>query len=92
MEISYNMNTDPKHHYVSDRIILILLIIIGLGIFWYFSYDRIIQLAVVAILLALYLIWGIIHHLRTKTLSNAIILEYLAVVLIVVVFILSSLN
>ncbi|MFC1656825.1 hypothetical protein ACFL14_02610 [Patescibacteria group bacterium] len=86
------MNPNPKHHYILDRIILIILILLGLSIFWYFRYDRIIQLAIVAALLAIYLIWGIIHHLRTKTLTNAIILEYLAVVLIVVVLILSSLN
>ncbi|MFH1749795.1 MAG: hypothetical protein ABH837_02815 [bacterium] len=86
------MNTNPKHHYIIDRIILIFLIVFGLILFWYFRYDRIIQLTIVAILLAIYLIWGIIHHLRTKTLTNAIILEYFAVVLIVVVLILSSLN
>ena len=86
------MNINPKHHYIIDRIILILLIALGLIAFWYFQYDRIIQLTIVAILLAIYLIWGIIHHLRTKTLTNATILEYLAVALIVVVLILSSLN
>jgi len=86
------MNTYPKHHYIIDRIILILLIIFGLILFWYFRYDRIIQLTIITTLLAIYLIWGMIHHLRTKTLTNTIILEYLAVVLIVVVLILNSLN
>ncbi|MHA1856909.1 MAG: hypothetical protein ACTSYY_12765, partial [Promethearchaeota archaeon] len=56
---------NPKHHFIWDKIILIILILTGVFLFFVFSYSRSIQIAIISIFLAIYLIWGIIHHRRT---------------------------
>lgn len=74
-------------HYLA----LLAILSVGLGAFFYFSYNRTVQIGVVVALSATYVVWGIFHHSLKRELHLRIILEYIAVatlVSIVVIFLL----
>lgn len=54
-----------------------------------FSYDRLLQMAVVAATSAAYVAWGIVHHWLHRDLYLSVIIEYLAVAILGVVLIFS---
>lgn len=76
-----------KHftHYVS----LIGIFVAGILGFYFFSYDRFFQIALVVALAVSYVSWGIIHHTIHKDICLSIILEYIAVAILGVVMLLS---
>ena len=76
-----------KHftHYVS----LISIFVVGLLGFYFFSYDRIFQTAIVIALAVSYLSWGIMHHTIHKDICLAIVIEYITVAILGTVMALS---
>ena len=83
------MSTDKVHHLV-DRIAFILVVIIGVILFFSFSYSHSAQLFVIFGMVSFYFLWGIFHHFRDKTLDLEVFFEYLAIALIAIVLIFSG--
>ena len=77
------MESMSKHlpHYIS----LIGILIAGILGFYFFSYDRFFQTAIVIALALSYVSWGIIHHAIHKDICLSIIMEYIAVSILGVV-------
>ena len=71
------MESLKKHlpHYIS----LISIFVAAFIGFWYFSYDKVFQIAISVALSLSYISWGVIHHTVHKDISLAIIFEYIAV-------------
>jgi len=76
-----------KHitHYVS----LIGIFVVGLLGFYFFSYDRFFQTAIVVALALSYVSWGIIHHTIHKDIYLSIVIEYITVAILGMVMALS---
>lgn len=77
---------DLKHY-----LALMAILSVGLGAFLFFGYNRTVQIGIVIVLSAVYVVWGIFHHALKKELHLRIILEYLMVAIlasIVVIFLL----
>jgi hypothetical protein len=77
---------DLKHY-----LVLIGVLSIGLALFWFFNYNRQIQVLVVLGMALVYVFWGVIHHQLKKDFHWRIITEYIAVaavVSIIVIFLL----
>jgi len=72
------MNKDFKHF-----LALLTLLSLGLALFLFFNYHRQVQIGIVIVLGAAYVLWGIIHHSLKRELNLRIILEYLAVAFLV---------
>lgn len=65
-------------HYLSLAVILSF----GFGAFWVFNYNRLAQAGVTIALGAVYVLWGLIHHLIRKDFHLRILAEYVAVAVI----------
>jgi len=76
-----------KHfvHYIS----LIGIFIAGILGFYFFSYDRFFQTALVIALALSYISWGIIHHTIHKDICLSIVIEYITVAILGMVMALS---
>lgn len=61
---------------IVDYLILALLVSIAVILTLYFNGNKIVQEATIVGLSTLYIVWGIIHHLREKTLQARIAIEY----------------
>jgi hypothetical protein len=63
---------------------LVLLVILNLGVgsFFLFSFNRLSQMLVIGSLGIFYIIWGIIHHLLSGDLHFKVILEYILIALL----------
>ena len=72
------MGQEAKRHFI-HYLALFLILAFGLLGFWYFSYRPFLQRAVVVTVAALYILWGIVHHLADGDLNFKIVLEYGAV-------------
>lgn len=83
------MTTNNKKH-LYDRMVFMIILLLGLILFFYFNFNRTYQLLVIFAMITFYLVWGILHHLRDKTLDTEIFLEYLAVTIIAIVLIFSG--
>ena len=70
---------------------IILILLVGVGGFVYFSYDRFVRFILVIALALSYLIWGVAHHYIHKDLSPSIVLEYVAYAVLGVVVVFSLL-
>ena len=66
---------------------LILVVILGIGLvlFWFFTGLPNRQYAVVIAISSLYFLWGIFHHLVEGDLHGRIVVEYLLIALMAVV-------
>jgi hypothetical protein len=66
-----------KHlpHYIS----LIGILIAGILGFYFFSYDRFFQTAIITALAVSYVSWGIIHHAVHKDICFSVIMEYVTI-------------
>ena len=71
------MESLKKHlpHYIS-LISIFAAAFIG---FWYFSYDKVFQIAISVALSLSYISWVVIHHTVHKDISLTIVFEYIAV-------------
>lgn len=66
-----------KHlpHYLS----LIGILVFGFLGFWFFSYDKTFQVAVVVAVAVSYTVWGVIHHAIHRDLHLDVVIEYMAI-------------
>jgi len=81
------MQSISKHlpHYIS----LIGIFVAGFLGFYFFSYDRFFQTALVIALALSYVSWGIIHHTIHKDICLSIVIEYITVAILGMVMALS---
>ena len=63
--------------YIFDYLILTIIVSFAVILTLYFNGNKNYQQAIIVGLSLLYLVWGIIHHAKEKTLYDQIILEYL---------------
>lgn len=61
---------------ILDYLILTLIVSVAIIFTLYFNGNKNYQQAVIVGLSILYIVWGIIHHLKEKTIQARIILEY----------------
>ena len=59
-----------------DYLLLTILVSIAIILTLYFNGNKLFQQVIVIGLSILYIVWGILHHLKEKTLQAQIILEY----------------
>ena len=75
-----------------DFFLLVLILTLGLGGLLYFRFETASQIAVVAIMSTLYILWGILHHHHDGNLTGQVVLEYISlaalVTFILVIFLL----
>jgi hypothetical protein len=71
------MESMSKHlpHYIS----LIGILIAGILGFYFFSYDRFFQTAIITALAVSYISWGVIHHAVHKDICFSVIMEYVTI-------------
>lgn len=87
----FNLSMKPKiNKHLIDRIVFVLILILGLILFFYFNFSRSYQLLIIFGMITFYLVWGILHHLRDRTLDVEIFLEYLAITIIAIILIFSG--
>ena len=72
-------------------LVLFIILLIGLVSFWYFSYQKFVQVWAVILTGLAYVLWGVIHHYLDKTLHAKLVFEYLATAIFGVLIILSLL-
>jgi hypothetical protein len=75
--------------YLPHYLPLIGILVTGLFGFWYFSYDRFFQAAVVIAVAVGYVTWGIIHHIIHKDIYLEVVLEYVLIAVLCSLAILS---
>jgi len=63
-------------HNVLDYLILTLIVSVAIVFTLYFNGNKNYQQIVIIGLSILYIVWGMIHHLKEKTLQARIVLEY----------------
>jgi len=69
----------PLHYFI-----LLCVELVGLwGVFW-FSYQPLVQMAVLISMSAAYVVWGVVHHYEHKDLHVKIVFEYLLVAIFAV--------
>ncbi len=59
-----------------DYLLLTILVSVAIVLTLYFNGNKPFQQVIVIGLSILYIVWGILHHLKEKTLQRQIILEY----------------
>ncbi|KKT98728.1 MAG: hypothetical protein UW99_C0020G0006 [Candidatus Collierbacteria bacterium GW2011_GWC2_45_15] len=59
-----------------DYLLLTILVSVAIILTLYFNGNKLFQQVVVIGLSILYIVWGILHHLKEKTLRAQIVLEY----------------
>jgi len=72
-------------HYLS----LVVVLLAGVFAFWFLSYDKTFQVAVLFSMAIAYVTWGVIHHLVHKDFYPSVLLEYVSVAVLGLVIILS---
>ena len=80
------MTNLTKHlpHYLS----LLGILLAGFIGFYYFSYDRVFQAAIVISVAVAYVVWGIVHHAIHKDLYLEVVLEYILIAVLCTVAVL----
>ncbi len=74
------------HHAVrhgADFLLLALIIALGLGGVLFFRFDVASQIAIVLLMCALYVFWGVFHHLNEREIISQVVLEYVAMAALV---------
>jgi len=61
---------------IVDYLILTVLVSVAITLTLYFNGNKNYQQTIIIGLSILYIVWGIIHHLKEKTLRARIVLEY----------------
>lgn len=79
-----------KFHYV-HFIVLLIILALGIGLFFYTQSNRMLQLVVGIATAIAYIAWGIIHHAMQRDLYAKVVVEYvlmglIAVLLLLIIF------
>ena len=69
--------------YLKHYLALMAVLSVGFGLFWIFNYNRTVQIWITLGLGAVYVIWGIIHHVLSGGLHWRVIWEYIVVATLV---------
>lgn len=69
---------DWKHY-----LALVTVLLVGLSLFLFFSYNRQIQVLIVSGMAGAYVFWGVFHHTIKKDFHWRVLLEYLTVAILV---------
>lgn len=70
------------HNHTGDYIILLLFILIGLVFFIANIFNPLRQYVIIICMGALYIAWGIFHHLRNHDFHLKIVIEYVVIAVI----------
>lgn len=65
----------PLRH-ILDYLILTLIVTVAVVATLYFNGSKNIQLGIIIGFSILYIVWGILHHKKEKTLETSIVIEY----------------
>jgi hypothetical protein len=68
---------DLKHYFL-----LAAILSFGFGFFWLFNYNRQIQMGIILVMAAAYVVWGTFYHIIKKDLHWRIFIEYLVVAIL----------
>lgn len=71
----------PLRH-ILDYLILCIIVSVGIILILIYSGNPVLQRLVVVTLSALYVIWGVLHHLKEKTFHLQILVEYSLIALL----------
>jgi len=85
-----NINKDIQLH-LSHYFVLLIILNIGVGAFLFFHYNTVFQVYILMATSGAYLLWGIIHHWLDNELHLKVIIDYLLIVLLADLFILTLL-
>ncbi len=69
-------HSDSSH--LPQFIVLLALLLTGAGLTLYLNHQKTLQIAAVIMLSLSYVVWGIIHHLKSKDFHIEVLLEYLS--------------
>lgn len=76
---------------IINALVLVLILLLGIGLFWYSTGNKSMQLLVGFITSLGYVAWGIIHHALDGTLHKKVVIEYILVGFIAIVLIMTIL-
>lgn len=57
---------------------LLLFFILSIILAYFFRDDKKIEMMILVIMAGIYVLWGILHHLNTHSISTKIVIEYIA--------------
>lgn len=83
------MSTGKTIHFV-HYLVLIIMLVIGIGAFFAVWGNQTAQLTVGITTAVGYLLWGIIHHVLSGDLHPKIVVEYILIVAIAIVLLITS--
>jgi len=74
-----------KKSHIAHFIVLVAILAVGLGAFFYVSPNGSLQLTIGIITSVAYVLWGFIHHAMQKDLHKKIVVEYTLVGIIAII-------
>jgi hypothetical protein len=77
---------------IVDYLFLTLIVSIAIILTLYFNGNRSYQQIIIISLSALYVVWGILHHAKEKTLHPKVVLEYILFALLGSILVISLLK
>lgn len=80
-----------KFHYI-HFIVLLIILALGIGLFFYTQSNRMLQLAVGIATAIAYITWGVIHHAMQRDLYAKVVVEYVLMGLIAILLLLTILG
>jgi len=80
-----------ERHLMEYLVLLVGLLLFSI-LFWYFSYNRSIQIAITGLASISYVLWGIIHHVVEGRLNRQVAMEYILVGTLVFLLLLTVLT
>lgn len=86
-----NVIENTRKHF-GHTVLFILFLLLGVTLFLAFAHDPLMRLILLALVSISYAVWSIIHHYMRKDLSWGIVLEYSAVALIAILWVISLLG
>ena len=81
-----------KGHKIIEYTVLLLGVVVFSVLFYFFRYDRSMELILIAIAALFYAVWGLVHHAYEKRLNLEIALEYILISFFIFLLVLSALS
>jgi len=82
------LRKEVEEHIV-DYVLLTCLSLLTVVLLITFTHNRFIQIMLLVVFTLLYFMWGIVHHIKEKTLHRKIVIEYLLIAGCILVTLLS---